>query len=125
MTTDKLYGREFAIGMAAYVVILFASIYFLKAHMDSPWRFPVAVLPMLPLIYVARANVRWLGSLDELQKRIQYTALSVTVLATALIVLTYGFLENAGLPNVNVMWVWPLMGFIWGISAMFASRYYR
>lgn len=125
MPTDKEYARDMFLGMAAYVAILFASIYFIKAHADSPWRYAVALLPMLPLAYVARASVRRLNRCDELQKRIQYTALSVTVLATALITLTYGFLENVGLPHVNMIWVWPVMGAIWGISACIAQRYYQ
>ena len=124
MPADREFSREMIIGMAAYVVILLASVYFVKDHMDNPWRFLIALLPMIPLIYVARASVRRLNRLDELQRQIQYTALAVTVLATALITLTYGFLENVGMPHVNVLWVWPLMGAVWGIAACIAARYY-
>lgn len=125
MPTDREFARDMAIGMIAYAAILFASIYFVKAHMEEPVRFLVAVLPMLPLIYVARASVRRLNRLDELQKQIQFTALAITVLATALLTLTYGFLENVGMPHVNVLWVWPLMGAIWGASACVSARYYQ
>ena len=125
MPADKEFSRDMAIGMVAYVLILFASIYYVKAHPGDPMRFAVALLPMLPLVFVARATVRRLTRLDELQRQIQYASLAVTVLATALITLTYGFLENVGMPHVNVLWVWPLMGAIWGISAFVAARYYQ
>lgn len=122
---DKEFSRDMFLGMVAYVVVLFASIAYIKDHMDVPARFLIAILPMIPLIFVARASVRRLTRLDELQKQIQYSALAVTVLATALITLTYGFLENVGLPHVNVLWVWPLMGAIWGASSCIAARYYQ
>ena len=124
MPTDKQFAREMTIGFIGYIIFLFGSIYWVKDHMETPWRFAVAVLPMLPLVYVARASVTRLMRLDELQKQIQLSALAVTVLATALITLTYGFLENVGAPHINVIWVWPLMGALWGIASYFSSRYY-
>lgn len=124
MSTDKQYARELLIGMVGYIVLLLGSIYWVKDHLDNPWRFAVAVLPMIPLIYVARASVARINRLDEMQKQIQLTALAVTVLATALVTLTYGFLENVGAPHINVLWVWPLMGAMWGTSSVLASRYY-
>jgi hypothetical protein len=122
---DKEFSRDMFLGMVAYVVVLFASIAYIKDHMDLPARFLIAVLPMIPLVFVARASVRRLTRLDELQKQIQYTALAITVLATALITLTYGFLENVGLPHVNVLWVWPLMGATWGTASCIAARCYQ
>ncbi len=124
MPYDKQFAREMAFGMIGYVVLLFASIYWVKDHMDTPWRFAVAIVPMFPLIYVARASVLRMTRMDELQKQIQFSALAVTVLATALLTLTYGFLENVGAPHVNVLWVWPLMGLIWGIASHFSWRHY-
>ena len=67
---------------------------------------------------------RRIARLDELQRQVQLGALGVTVLATALLTLTYGFLENVGAPHINVIWVWPVMGAIWGISSCIAGRYY-
>lgn len=122
---DKEFSRDMFLGMIGYVVVLFASLAYIKGHMDLSARFLIAVLPVIPLVFVARASVRRLTRLDELQKQIQYTALAITVLATALITLTYGFLENVGLPHVNVLWVWPLMGATWGISSCIAARYYQ
>ncbi len=124
MPYDKQFAREMTIGMIGYVVVLFGSIYWIKNHMDAPWRFGIAILPMFPLIYVARASVLRMTRMDELQKQIQFSALAVTVLATALLTLTYGFLENVGAPHINVLWVWPLMGLIWGIASHFSRRHY-
>ena len=125
MPSDKRFSIEMTWGMIAYVTVLLVSIWVIKHHMDAGWRYLVAPLPMIPLIFVARASVARLGRLDELQKSIQYTALSVTVLVTAIVTLTYGFLENVGLPHINVLWVWPLMGFVWGITACIAQRRYQ
>jgi hypothetical protein len=124
MPADKQFNREMFIGMLAYVVLLFGSIFWIKAHLQSPVRFAVTLLPMIPLIYLARASVGRLTRLDEMQRQVQLGALGVTVLATALLTLTYGFLENVGAPQLSLIWIWPIMGAVWGISSCIAARYY-
>lgn len=126
MTTHKSYVRITVLSAIAYAIVLCASLWYDAHHMNSIWRYPVAVLPMIPLIFIARASVQRIACLDELHRRIQFNALAMTVLVTAMITLTYGFLEHVGLPHVSVIWVWPLMAAIWSVCTGVAQRrYYR
>jgi len=69
--------------------------------------------------------VRALERIDELQRKIVLDALAIAFGASALAVLTYGFLENVGLPHVNWMWVWPVMAAFWILGSWVAKRRYR
>jgi hypothetical protein len=123
--TDKLYARATLLWMTVYAVFLAVTHSVIAHHSMSPWRYPIAVLPMIPLGFMARATVQYLARLDELHRRIQLNALAMTVLVTALLSLTYGFLEKVGLPHISVLWVWPWMAAIWGVATLIAKhRYY-
>ncbi|MBX3001045.1 MAG: hypothetical protein KF893_21160, partial [Caldilineaceae bacterium] len=62
----KTYTIEFVLSMSAYVILLFGSIWLLKQMPESPWRFVLAILPVLPLLFALGAFLRFLGRLDEL-----------------------------------------------------------
>lgn len=124
MSFDRKFGRAMAIWFVIYILILLPSLTFTEQHLDSSWRFVVAVLPMIPLVFIARETVKHLARMDELHRRIQLTSLAMTVLITALVTLTYGFLERAGFPRVSVLWVWPFMAAIWAVTRFVAQRRY-
>src|SRR5687768_940461 len=95
----KRYMIQFAGVITAYVVLLVASITLIEANPDAWWRFPVAVVPVLPTIYGMVAFIRYLRAMDELQRRIHLEALAFSVGCTSIVTFTYGFLENVGLPE--------------------------
>jgi hypothetical protein len=120
----KRYLKEFLPAMAAYAVMVPVSIWLLKGHEHSPLRF-LAVLPVIPSAFAMWAAIRFFRGLDELQRRIQFEGLAFSFLATCLISLTWGFLQNAGLPHADVIWVTPLLIFLWGVGACIAARRYQ
>ena len=109
--------------MAGYGVALPLSIIVIQAHADAPWRYALAVLPMIPAMLALVAFLRFFGRIDELQRRIHEQAFAFSFGATAIITFTYGLLENVGLPRLNWIWVWPIMCIAWGLHAAFASRF--
>ena len=121
----KQYLRRMTIALVVYTVILAASGALTSAYPDALWRFPVAVTPMAPFIYVIALSVRYLRMVDELQQRIQLEALAIAFGATAAITFCYGFLEHVGLPHINWWFVWPVMGISWSLSTIYAERRYR
>ncbi len=110
--------------MAAYVVVLLGSELLLKGGGSAGWRYPVALLPVLPLGLAMAAYIRFLQRSDELQRRIQLDALAYSFGASALITISYGFLEQVGLPHVSWVFVAPLMILLWGAGNVLASRRY-
>jgi hypothetical protein len=123
-TNGKRYLREFLPAMAGYTALVPVSIWLLRGHEHSPWRFLFAVLPVFPAALAMGAGIRFFRGLDEMQRRIQFEGLAFSFLATGLITLTYGFLENAGLPRLNWIWIVPILTLSWSIGLTIASRRY-
>lgn len=85
----------------------------------------LALLPMLGALAAAWAILRALARMDELQRRIQFDAIAMAFLGTALITLGWGFAEGAGAPQLRAFMVWPIMGFLWGLGTAIAARRYK
>ena len=122
---ERAYTRNFLTAMAGYAPVLVLSIWLLGQVGDTPWRFAIAILPVLPLIFAFRAYLRFLATMDELQQRIQLQAVGFAAGATAMITFTYGLLENAGLPRLSWVWVFPIICALWGGASWFLTRRYQ
>jgi len=121
----KRYLKEFLSSMAVYTVMVPVSVWLLKGHEHSPLRFLFAILPVIPSALAMWAAIRFFRGLDELQRRIQFEGMAFAFLGTCLISLTWGFLQNAGLPHADVIWVPPLLVVLWGLGLSVASRRYQ
>ena len=120
----RAYTRELGIAMAAYVIVVLVSIK-LVGGLDQPIKTLVALTPLLPAGFALVAYLRFLSRMDELGRRIQLEALAFGFGAAGLLTFAYGFLENAGFPQLSYIWVFPLMIALWGIGGAVASYRYR
>jgi hypothetical protein len=113
------------LAVGVYALLVFFSVELLKRMDEAPWRFLIAGLPMLPLIFAFRSFLRYLSTMDELQHRIQLQAIGFAAGAAGMLTLTYGFLENAGLPRLSMIWVFPLLCLLWGGASLLLTRRYQ
>ena len=120
----RAYTREFLIAMAAYVVAVLVTVR-LTPDIDPAVRAPFVLIPLIPSAFALRAYVRYVGRMDELGRRIQLEALAIGFGAAGMLTFAYGFLENAGFPQLSYVFVFPLMIFLWGIGGAIAARRYR
>ena len=123
-TAARTYTRELALAMAAYVVVVLVSIK-LVGGLDQPVKTLVALTPLVPAALALAAYLRFLSRMDELGRRIQLEALAFGFGAAGMLTFAYGFLENAGFPQLSYIWVFPAMIFLWGIGGAIASYRYR
>jgi len=119
------YLREFGAAMLAYTVILPVSIHIAEANPHAPWRIPVALAPVVPVVFVLWAVIRQVGRMDELQRQMQLEALVFAFSGAGLLTFGYGFLENVGLPRLSYLYVLPVMVALWGIGVGVAHSRYR
>lgn len=122
---SKRYNREFTLSMLAYVIILFVSVALIQRMPDSPWRFALALTPVVPIVFVLVSYVRFLSNIDELQQRIQLQAIGFAAGAVSLLTFAYGLLENIGMPQIPLVWILPAMSLLWGIGQAYFSRRYK
>jgi len=121
----RRYLLELLAAMSLYVLLLFLSIHLLtRQNFSQPLLTLVAVMPAFPLFLVMAAVIRFGNSIDELQRRIHMEALAFAGGATALVAITYGFLENAGFPRLPAYWVFVSVNIFWIIARPFIGRRY-
>jgi hypothetical protein len=121
----RRYLAEFGTAMTAYVIVLLGTAWVLNAFPEGSWRYPVAVLPVLPVVGVLWAVQRSVARMDELQRRVQLEGTAFACVGTGVLTFTYGFLEGVGLPHLNWTWVLPLLFALWGLGVALAGRRYR
>ena len=111
--------------MEAYVVVVIISITLINISPHTAWwRVPLALAPVIPAIFGIIAYMRFVGRIDELQRRIQFEGLAFGFGVAGILTFSYGFLENIGFPHISLLWVFPFMIAIWGIGTGIASRRY-
>jgi hypothetical protein len=121
----RRYLKGFLLNAAAYAVLLIVSLSVLRVLPHGPWRFAVALAPMIPMFFLLRVYVRYLRQIDELQRQILLEGLGFAFAGTALITLGYGSLQAVGFPELSWFLVWPIMSVLWGIGHSIAARRYR
>jgi len=114
----------FAFSMLTYAAVLVLAILMLRKIPDSLWQIPIALAPAVPGIFAALAISREIGQRDELQRQIQLEALAFAFAATAIVALSIGLLENAGIEQINGTFYVPIMIGLWVIGLVIASRRY-
>jgi uncharacterized membrane protein HdeD (DUF308 family) len=123
----RRYLREFFPAVLAYVVILFV-VWPMEQHAHNiAARIVIALLPVVPVVFLVRAMVRLVLASDELERRIQLEAISIASLTVGLLAFSAGFLQAAGLLHLEagLMLVLPALFGVYGLASWWARRRYR
>jgi hypothetical protein len=115
-----------AIAVLAYALVLSISLRFLAGgQTEGAAAIAVSLAPMVPALVLCWTIVRLIGSLDELQRRLQLEALALAFAGTAIASFSYGFLENVGFPKLSAFAIWPVMCGLWIAGVFLGSLRYR
>lgn len=126
MFRSKQYLIELGSAFALYAALLVGAAAVERAmEPTGALKLAINLAPMLGAFAAAWAILRGLWRMDEMQRRIQFDAIAISFLGTALITFGWGFAEGAGLPHLRAFAVWPIMGTLWGIGSLIAIRRYR
>jgi len=111
--------------LAGFTAVL--SSWLLKHYQfGAPLRLAVALLPVPPFIWLFVVLIRGVRALDEMMQRITLEALAFSFVGTALVVVTYGYLQRAGfVPQENWSQVWPVMVGLYIIGYLIAWWRYK
>ncbi|WP_420138721.1 hypothetical protein [Sphingomonas sp.] len=126
MLKPKQYVVELFAAMALYGLLLVGANMVERAtDPHGPVKLLLNLVPMIGVLVAAWVILRHLWRMDELQRRIQFHAISLSFIGTALITFGWGFAEGGGAPHLRAFAVWPIMGALWGLGVAVASRRYR
>ena len=113
--------------MAVYILAVLVQAAAFNAGVVPPWLvIPLALVPVVPAVLAALAVIDRMRLLDELQRRIQAEGIQFSFLITAILTLSYGFLESfAHFPRLSMSLVMPVLVSTWAVGLAIASYRYR
>jgi hypothetical protein len=122
----KLYNRRFGLASIIYVVLILGTRFLLNdLEIAPPLNWLIALLPLLPILYGMYALFYFVRSVDELQRQIQLEAAVFSLFMTGILTFAAGLLEGLGIPQISMLWVFPLLVLMWGIGLCIAKRRYQ
>ena len=119
----RAYLREFVPGIVAYMLVLVAALRWGGLDGTSPWRLVWAVLPVLPMIWIAVAVVRHLRRIDEYQRGKLLSGFAVGFAVAMLGSITLGILGTAGVHlEGEPFWIYAAGMVGWGVASAVVGR---
>ena len=92
---------------------------------SSFWRYTVALLPMIPGLFLTFGILRAVSSLDEMERRILLEATAFAFILTLILMLSFGLLKLAGVPWPSPVIISAVMCFLLLIGKLRGNRRYR
>src|SRR5512146_1508209 len=88
--------RPLFVPLILYIGLVAFANTFLASNPGSSWRYPVALFPILPGLFLAFGITGAIRKLDELGRKVILESLAIAFALTFLLTLSLGFLGLAG-----------------------------
>jgi len=126
MICETKYRKQMLLWAVIYCSVTYGSVYVLKNYDIGGVgaRTLIALLPMLPIVWVGMLTMKHVRQLDELQRKIQMEAVAFSAMTTALLTCSYGFMEGVGYPELDTIWILPMLSVLWVVGQILARRRY-
>lgn len=120
----RQYQIRFWIAMAVYVATIWP-ITDAVSRTGGAWKIVLALTPLVPIAAIFVFAVQMIQGIDELERQIHTESLAIAAGVTAMISVTYGFLEVAKLPHPSAWFTYAVVMASWAIATPFVSRKYK
>ena len=112
--------RPLLIPLILYIGMLAFSVTWAPDMRPSVWRYFVALLPMIPGLFLAFGILRVTTKIDEMERRILLEAAAFSFIFTLILLLSFGLLGLVGVQQpsaimiVFIMCMLLIVGKLWG-----------
>jgi hypothetical protein len=120
----RQYKIRFWVAMVAYLIVIWP-ITDAVGRTAGSWQIALALTPLIPVAAIFVFAVQMIRGIDELERQIHIEALAIAAGVTALLSVTYGFLEVAHLPRPSAWFTYAIVMASWGIATPFVARKYK
>ena len=117
--------RPLLVPLILYIGLLAFAVSWVPDHETSPWRYIVALLPMLPGVFLVLGVMRAIRKLDEMERRIILEAVGFSFAFTMFWLLTQGLLGLAGVVQPNSIYIAFVMCLTLVIGKLIGNWRYR
>lgn len=125
----RRYIRDLMIALAGYLLLMGLSLVLLLQIEGPLLRAMVALLPMLPMGWMAVAMIRVVRDSDELERRIELQALTFAAMLLCTATFALGLLGAAGVLQPGgtavLLWIMPVYMLLYGACKWAAYLRYR
>jgi hypothetical protein len=117
----RTYLIEFSIVMALYVLAVLVRPWLIAQAPNADLAIAAKLIPIVPIWLMLLAVLRHYRRIDEFErlKFLQTVAIAFGVSSCAIV--SYAFLEDAGLPQLAITWAWPTLAASWGMTSAIMS----
>jgi len=125
LAAKRRYMFRFLAAMMVYSILIMITGRSIRL-VDPTWaKVLLSLLPIIPIGVALSELLRFVASLDELQRRVQFEAVATAGVLTCMLSFAWGMLEMAGLPKLPIVLVTPLFSASYGFGVWRASRKYQ
>lgn len=117
--------RPVLVPFILYIGLLAFTTSWLDDNPQSDIRSLVALLPIIPSIWIAVLIVQFINKLDELEQKIIHEAASFSFLITFLMMLAFSLLSFSGVLLPNPIYLGLLMAFLLVVGKLMGNRRYK
>jgi hypothetical protein len=108
------------------ILVILQGLILVPNQFPLPVMIPLALAPLIPVIWAMSGWLMAVRRFDELQQNIQREAGLFALAATALLTFSYGFLEAyLQLPRISMFFVFPLIAGSYMAGYWLACRRYQ
>lgn len=117
--------RPLLVPLVLYIGLLALAVSWAPKMDVSPWRYVVALLPLIPGIFLAFGIVRVTSQIDEMERRILFEAVAFSFIFTLILLISSGLLGLVGMPQPSPVIISAVMCFLLVIGKLWGNRRYR
>lgn len=123
----KTYTARMIVFAVTYTVAIFGVNWIDGLLSPGPAvRVPLALVPVLPALFMVFAVVAFVRAMDEVQARVVTESVLIAAMVVSLASFTYGMLRGAvELPPLEAYWYLPALIAAAGVAQIFVSRRYQ
>ena len=117
--------RPLLVPFVFYIGALIFSFNWLDANPEASLRVVVALIPMIPGVFIAIDIVHSIQQLDEMERVILLEGMAISFMATFALMISMGLLGAVGVQQLNGSYVALFMVVLWLIGKLWGHRRYQ
>ena len=117
--------RPLLIPLILYLGFLAIAVNWAPVMEPSTWRYIIALLPMIPGIFLAFGILRITSKIDEMERRILLEAVAFSFILTFILLLSFALLGLVGVQQPNTIMITFIMCMLLIIGKLWGNWRYR
>ena len=110
--------RPLLVPLVFYIVILAFSFNWLRENQDASIRIVIALLPMIPGIFIALGIVKAINQVDEMERKILQGGVTISFAATLILLMSMGLLGAVGIQQLGGLEIALFMIVVWLLAKL-------